>query len=109
MANVYSRRGFVRAGAGAAALASAGGWELLDRLPRVSAAQAAPDPDKVRFAPDIEPLVQFLEETHHRGSVIIPRLDCAGFFGVSGKLRLRRLIQDQKGGNRPLPVDEQSM
>ena len=39
------------------------GWELLSQLPAVSADDAKPDPDRVRMRPEIEPLVQLLENT----------------------------------------------
>jgi hypothetical protein len=58
-----SRRGFLQT---TAALSAAAGFSQLDflgKLPRVSAAEAAPDPKMVQMSPDIEPLVRVIEET----------------------------------------------
>ncbi len=55
----WSRRHFIRSTAGSGLLAMGG----LGGLPRVSAAEVKMDPQAVRFHPEIEPLVRFLEET----------------------------------------------
>lgn len=55
---MISRRSFFRASAGMAAASSLGFL-----VPPVTAAEAKVDPKTVRFHPDIEPLVRFLEET----------------------------------------------
>ncbi|HAV64500.1 MAG TPA: hypothetical protein DCY13_19295, partial [Verrucomicrobiales bacterium] len=57
--NPLPRRDFIRTGA----LAGLGGFALLNRLPVVSAADAALDAKFVQFRPEIEPLVRLLEET----------------------------------------------
>jgi hypothetical protein len=63
------RRRFLRACGGAAAVLTLPEFDFLDRLPRVSAAEAEVKPSAVRFSDDIEPLVRLLEETP-RGRVI---------------------------------------
>ncbi len=57
------RRRFLRACGGAAAVLTLPEFDFLDRLPRVSAAEAKLKPAAVRFSDDIEPLVRLLEET----------------------------------------------
>src|SRR5688572_5139023 len=57
------RRSFLRLTGAVGALATVGDLGFLGRLPSVSAAEAALDPKVVRFAPQIEPLVRFLEDT----------------------------------------------
>ena len=57
------RRTFLKAAAGTGALTALGDLAFLDRLPRVSAAEAALDPGAVRLHPDIEPTVRLLEDT----------------------------------------------
>jgi hypothetical protein len=52
-----TRRNFI------ATASAAGGLGFLAHLPRVSAADAKPDPGMVRFRPEIEPLVRLLEVT----------------------------------------------
>jgi len=54
-----SRRRFLQI----AAASSVGGWELLNSLPAVSAAEAKVDSRRVRLSADIEPLVRLLETT----------------------------------------------
>ncbi len=46
-----------------AAASSVGGWELLKSLPAVTAADAKLDASRVQMQPEIEPLVQLLENT----------------------------------------------
>jgi hypothetical protein len=58
-----SRRQFLRTTAVTTACLGLGDLGLLDRLPRVSAAEAAVPPRVVRFSAEIEPLVRLLEET----------------------------------------------
>ncbi|HUE74219.1 MAG TPA: hypothetical protein VMP01_25285 [Pirellulaceae bacterium] len=58
-----SRRAFLRSAAGAAAITTLPQLDFLGQLPRVSAQDAKPDPKSVQFNPEIEPLVQLLEET----------------------------------------------
>lgn len=57
------RRQFLRSTAAGGALLGLGDLAFLHRLPRVSAAEATPDPERVRFLPDIEPTVRLIEET----------------------------------------------
>src|SRR5207249_8242686 len=57
------RRQFLRTTAAAGALLGLGDLGFLSRLRPVSAAEAQVDPDIVRFNPEIEPLVRFLEAT----------------------------------------------
>ncbi len=56
-----NRRHFLQASAAAAAGLSQ--LDFLGKLPRVSAAEAAPDPKIVRLSSDIEPLVRVIEQT----------------------------------------------
>jgi hypothetical protein len=58
-----SRRRFLATTAAGGALAGLGDFSFLGRLPRVSAAEAALDPNAVRLRPEIEPLVRLLEDT----------------------------------------------
>jgi len=60
---ITTRRGFLRTAAGTGALLGLGDVSFLSRLRPVSVAEAAPQPDTVRFSPEIEPLVRFLEDT----------------------------------------------
>lgn len=57
-----NRREFLRRSAGSAAAVS-GGLSFLSRLPLVSADEASVKPELVKFASQIEPLVQLIEET----------------------------------------------
>jgi hypothetical protein len=57
------RRGFLRMTASAGAVLGFGDVGILSRLRPVSAEEARLDPEIVRFNPDIEPLVRFLEDT----------------------------------------------
>ena len=58
-----TRRSFLKTTVGASALLGLGDLGFLARLRSVSAAEARLEPDIVRFNPDIEPLVRFLEDT----------------------------------------------
>ncbi|MCH8922725.1 MAG: twin-arginine translocation signal domain-containing protein [Planctomycetes bacterium] len=58
-----SRRTFLKTAAAGGALAGLGDLGFLAGLPRVSAADAKPDPKVVRLQPEIEPLVRLLEDT----------------------------------------------
>jgi len=58
-----NRRQFLKTTAITTACLGLGDLGLLDRLPRVSAAEAAMPPRVVRFSAKIEPLVRLLEET----------------------------------------------
>ncbi|MGO8699596.1 MAG: twin-arginine translocation signal domain-containing protein [Limisphaerales bacterium] len=58
-----NRRQFLKTTAVTTAGLGLGDLGLLDRLPRVSAAEAAVPPRVVRFSAEIEPLVRLLEET----------------------------------------------
>lgn len=58
-----SRRAFLRQAAASGLFLSAGELEFLNRLRPVSAAEAKLDSNLVRLEPDIEPLVQLLEDT----------------------------------------------
>ncbi|MBX3732930.1 MAG: hypothetical protein KF791_10090 [Verrucomicrobiae bacterium] len=57
------RRRFFKLTTGAAASAGLGGLDFLSALPPVSAAEAVIEPGRVRFLPEVEPLVRLLEET----------------------------------------------
>jgi hypothetical protein len=61
MAGSYSRRDFLQAASATGSLALLG--NLANQLPRVSAEETKVNPDIVQFTPDIEPLVQLLENT----------------------------------------------
>src|SRR5690242_1366952 len=58
-----TRRRFLKSAAVAGTAFGLGDLSFLSRLPRISAAEAQIDPKVVRFHPDIEPLVRFLEDT----------------------------------------------
>src|SRR2546429_1618578 len=58
-----TRRRFVKTAIGAGTLLGLGDLGFLARLRSVSAAEARLEPDIVRFNPDIESLVRFLEDT----------------------------------------------
>jgi hypothetical protein len=58
-----SRRRFLQNAAAAGAAAGLGDLAFLARLAPVSAAEAAPRPNRVQMHPDIEPIVRLLEET----------------------------------------------
>ncbi len=58
-----SRRRFLQNAAAFGAAAGLGDLAFLSRLKSVSAAEAQNDPDRVRLDPDIEPIVQLLEDT----------------------------------------------
>jgi hypothetical protein len=62
MSGFSSRRHFLRSAAGATILGMAD-LRFCSQLPSVSADEAKLKPDVVRLRPEIEPLVQFLEET----------------------------------------------
>ena len=57
------RRSFLASTASAGALTALGPLGFLGRLPSVSAAEAKLPPERVRFHPEIEPLVRLLEDT----------------------------------------------
>src|SRR2546427_7784172 len=63
MIDVPTRRQFLKTAAVAGATAGLGDFSFLRCLPRVAAEEAKMDSKMVRFHPDIEPLVRFLEET----------------------------------------------
>src|SRR5438874_10009113 len=58
-----TRRHFLKTAAGTGALLGLGDLGFLSQLRPVSAADAKLEPDIVRFDPEIEPLVRFLEDT----------------------------------------------
>src|SRR5438132_13551867 len=58
-----TRRRFLKTTVGASALLGLGELGFLAQLRPVSAAEAKLEPDIVRFNPEIEPLVRFLEDT----------------------------------------------
>src|SRR2546427_1092247 len=58
-----TRRRFLKTTIGASALLGLGDLGFLSQLRPVSAAEAKLEPDMVRFNPEIEPLVRFLEDT----------------------------------------------
>src|SRR2546425_2689118 len=58
-----TRRRFLKTTIGASALLGLGDLGFLSQLRPVSAAEAKLEPDMVRFRPEIEPLVRFLEDT----------------------------------------------
>src|SRR3989442_6537804 len=63
MIDLTTRRQFLKTAAVAGAAAGLGDFSFLRCLPRVAAEEAEVDSKMVRFHPDIEPLVRFLEET----------------------------------------------
>ncbi len=63
MASRQSRRRFLHTAATGGALLGLGDLGFLGRLPPVSAADAQPEPGRVRLRPEIEPLVTLIEET----------------------------------------------
>ena len=63
MIDVPSRRQFLKTAIVAGATAGLGDFSFLRCLPPVAAEEAKLDSKMVRFQPDIEPLVRFLEET----------------------------------------------
>ena len=60
------RRRFLQSLAGTSALINPIALPFGGRLPFVSAAEVRVDPEKVRFSPEIEPLVRLLEDTPRR-------------------------------------------
>src|SRR6266850_621836 len=58
-----TRRRFLKTAITAGATVGLGDFSFLQCLPRVAAAEAKMDSKMVRFHPDVEPLVRFLEET----------------------------------------------
>ncbi len=63
MIDVPTRRRFLKTAVMAGATVGLGDFSFLRGLPRVAAEEARLDSKMVRFHPDIEPLVRFLEET----------------------------------------------
>src|ERR1051326_3142522 len=63
MLSYPTRRRFLKSAAVASTALGFGDLSFLSRLPRISAAEAQLDPKIVRFHPDIERLVRFLEDT----------------------------------------------
>jgi len=63
MIQLINRRQFLRTTAAAGALSPLGELGFLSQLHPVSAGEANLNPDTVRFNPEIEPLVRFLEDT----------------------------------------------
>ena len=63
MTPLMNRRHFLRTGAATGALCGLGVGSLLSDLRPVCAEEAQLNPDVVRFNPEIEPLVRFLEDT----------------------------------------------
>jgi hypothetical protein len=62
MALRHTRRRFLQTAATGGALLGLGDLGFLGQLPTVSAADARPDPGRVRLRPEIEPLVKLLED-----------------------------------------------
>ena len=58
-----TRRHFLKSAAATGALFGLGDWDIVSALPPVSDAEARLEPDRVRFSPEIEPLVRLLEDT----------------------------------------------
>ena len=87
MRSTPSRRTFLKNAALGSAAISLGDLGILNSLPSVSAAEAAPDPDIVRLRPEIEPTVQLIENTP-RGQLleeIATRI-------TAGKLRYQEVL-----------------
>jgi hypothetical protein len=61
--NLPTRRQFLKRATAAGVAWMVGDFSFLSHLPRVSAEEVAAGAGDVRFAPEIEPLVRFLEET----------------------------------------------
>jgi hypothetical protein len=58
-----TRRQFLKSAAATGAMLGLGDWDIVSALPPVSTAEARLAPDRVRFSPEIEPLVRLLEDT----------------------------------------------
>lgn len=63
MFSASSRRDFLRTASIGGVVSSLGDIPFLAHLKPVSAADAVPDPNVVRFSPEIEPLVRLIEDT----------------------------------------------
>ena len=63
MFSPITRRDFVTQATTLSAAAAVGDFAFLDNLPPVSAQEARPSREMVRFGGDIEPLVRFIEDT----------------------------------------------
>src|SRR6266566_4439079 len=63
MTNLINRRYFLRTTATVGVLSGLGELGFLSQLRPVSAGEATLNPDVVRFGPEVEPLVRFLEDT----------------------------------------------
>ncbi len=63
MSPSVSRRKFIGGATAGGLITGLGDLGILGRLPLVSAAEAKPDPDIVRFRPEIEPTVRLIEDT----------------------------------------------
>jgi hypothetical protein len=63
MASRFSRRSFLRSAATTGTLVGLGDLGFLGNLPPVSAADASPEPGRVRLRPEIDPLVKLIEDS----------------------------------------------
>ena len=63
MRRASSRRSFLRSSTSAALFGSLAELDFLGHLPAVSAAEAQPRPETVKFSPEVEPLVRLIEDT----------------------------------------------
>ncbi|HEX4590120.1 MAG TPA: hypothetical protein VH120_09345, partial [Gemmataceae bacterium] len=63
MASRFTRRSFLQSAAATGTLAGLGDLGFLTNLPPVSAADASPEPGRVRLRPEIEPLVKLIEDS----------------------------------------------
>ena len=81
------RRGFLKTTALGSAAISLADLGILSTLPAVSAAEAAPDPDIVRFHPEMEPVVRLIEDTPRKQLLeeVAMRIN-------SGKLRYQEVL-----------------
>jgi hypothetical protein len=58
-----TRRQFLKSAAATGALFGLDDWDIVLALPPVSPSEGKLDPDRVRFSPEIEPLVRLIEDT----------------------------------------------
>src|SRR5690349_10221759 len=61
----FGRRRFLQSASALGLGAGLGGWELLRGITPARAADLKVGPDAVRFRPEIEPVVRWIEETPH--------------------------------------------
>lgn len=87
MSSPMNRRNFVAGVASASALGSLGDFSFLNCLPPLTAAQVQVNPNMVQLAPDIEPIVRFIETTQRN-----QLLEQAGARVRAGTLTYQQLL-----------------